>query len=225
MQTPPVFGRLYKRGLDAARSNDRLTEWLWRVPVHHKRIPFTWDVTTLCLKKAIEANAPEGPFRFLDMGCGHLGLLGQYVKTAYSRAEVVSVDLYDEFVENARTNVRANGLDLDVHRSDLFADVEGRFDLITFNPPYKPDAGAPTLDFPATTFSGPDGLDASRGFLADAPAHLTERGRVLLGINCFFVPESACREVIEGEGFDLRDVVTRRLNTARVFVLTPRPRN
>lgn len=216
-----MLGMTYKKCLDAVRSNDRLTSWLWGVRIHRKMIPFTWDVTTLCLKKAFDQMVPTDPFAFLDMGCGHLGLLGQYIKTVRPDASVTAIDLYPEFAENARMNIDANRLDIDVRQGDLYDGIVGKFDVISFNPPYKPDDGSVTLDYHATTFSGIDGMDATRRFLSGAHQFLTDRGRVFLGINCFFVPENICLKVIEEQNFMVDQIVYRRMNTARVFVLSP----
>lgn len=215
-----MIGKAYKRVLDVLRSNVTVTRWLWGVRVHQRKIPWTWDITTLCLKPALDQFHPSGHFTYLDMGCGHIGLLGQYVKLQRPDASVVSVDFYPEFADNTRVNVEANRLDIDVRQSDLFSNVSERFDLITTNLPYKPQHLAPDgIAWPATTFSGDDGTDTTHRFLTDAHDHLTSRGRVFLGINCFFLPESLARQVITKAGWTVESVVRRPFNTARVFVI------
>ncbi len=217
-----MFGRLYKKGLDFLRSNTVITRQIWGVPVHERMIPWTWDVTSLVLKRAIEEHEPAGRFSYLDMGCGHIALLGQYVKRRRPDARVVAVDLYAEFADNARANVEANGLDIEVHQSDLFTNVEGRFDLITFNLPYKPEALAPPgVAWREATFSGADGADTARRFLAAGQDYLTPAGVVLCGVNCYFLPEPLARDVITRMGWVVDHTVRRRMNTARVFVIRP----
>jgi methylase of polypeptide subunit release factors len=215
-----MIGKVHKKVLDVLRSNDTVTRWIWGVPIQQKLIPWTWDVTTLVLKRALDESLPVGRFSYLDMGCGHVGLVGQYVKRHRHDASVVSVDLYPAFAENARANIAANDLDIDVRQSDLFSSVSERFDLITTNLPYKPERLAPDgIDWPSTTFSGPDGTDTTRRFLAEAHEHLTPRGVVFLGINCFFLPEAMARDIIAKAGWIVMQTVRRRLNTARVFVI------
>jgi methylase of polypeptide subunit release factors len=215
-----MIGKVYKKVLDILRSNNAVTHWVWGVPIRQKVIPWTWDVTTLVLKRVLDDSLPAGHFNYLDMGCGHVGLLGQYVKRRRPDATVVSVDYYPEFAKNAGANIQANGLDIDVRQSDLFSTVGERFDLITTNLPYKPEKLAQNgIEWPATTFSGSDGGDTTRRFLAEAHQHLTSRGMVFLGINCFFLPEAMAREIITKAGWSVAQTVRRRFNTARVFVI------
>jgi methylase of polypeptide subunit release factors len=213
-------GKLYKKILDILRSNNALTRWLWGIPVWQKLIPYNWDVTTLVLKRTIDESLPQGPFTYLDMGCGHIGLLAQYVKRRRPDATVVAVDVYPEFAENARATIEANGLDIAVRQSDLFSTIGDAFDLITTNLPYKPAKLAHDgVQFPATTFSGADGGDTTRRFLAEAHERLTPGGTVFMGINCFFLSEALAREIITGAGWRVVRTVRVRFNTARVFVI------
>jgi release factor glutamine methyltransferase len=186
-------------------------------------IPFTWDVTTLVLKKALDEGLPPRAFDYLDMGCGHVGLLGQYVKRRRPDARVVACDVYPEFADCARENISANRVDIEVRQSDLFGSVPERFDLITTNLPYKAtsqtESAAPsTRQWDKTTFSG-DGTETSRAFLEHAHAHLTPDGRIFFGVNCFYLPEPVCRDLVAASGYAVEWTVRRRLNTAIVFVL------
>jgi methylase of polypeptide subunit release factors len=72
--------------------------------------------------------------RVLDLGCG-TGVV--MVFTAAIAREVVAVDISPAAVENARRNSRMHGLsNTTVLQSDMFAAVEGCFDLIIAHPPY-----------------------------------------------------------------------------------------
>lgn len=68
--------------------------------------------------------------KVLDMGTGS----GIQAEAALEETkDVLAVDIDEEAVEEAkRKGVKAKV-------SDLFENVEGRFDLIVFNPPYLPD--------------------------------------------------------------------------------------
>src|SRR5262245_23079020 len=85
--------------------NDRLHARIWGAPVHRKLIATTWDLTSLCMKRALDRHTPEGAFRFLDMGCGQVALLAQYVKLRWPRAEVMATDIYSDFAANSRFNI------------------------------------------------------------------------------------------------------------------------
>src|SRR5687768_18549234 len=117
------FGRAYKRVLDVVRSSPPLTNLIFGIRVPNRIIPFTWDVTTLVLKKAIDRHIPDSGMSVLDMGCGHVGLLAQYVKRTKPSSIVVGAEIYPEFVENAELNARANGLSASFKQSDLYQSV------------------------------------------------------------------------------------------------------
>ena len=67
-------------------------------------------------------------------------------------------------------------------QADLFAGIEGRFDLIVSNPPYVPDGdleNAPSefaCEPRSALAGGPDGLDLVRRIIAGAGAHLAPDG-------------------------------------------------
>ncbi len=215
-----TLGRLYKRTLDVLRSSPPLTYLVFRIRVSGKIIPYTWDVTTLVLKKAIDKHIPDSGKAILDMGCGHLGLLAQYVKKNRPTSTVVGADIYPEFVENAESNARVNGLSITFRQSDLYKSVDDKFDFILFNPPYVPLKNI-ERDHPKSVYGGVEGTDTIQQFLAESRDHLTKEGRVLLGVNCFHVPEDKMKTIIQSHCYRLEDVISRRFNTARVFVLRP----
>lgn len=74
--------------------------------------------------------------RVLDMGTGS-GVNG--ILAASKSLKVVAVDINPSSVENAKHNAEINGVAsrMDIHLSDLFDSVKGRFDLIMFDPPFR----------------------------------------------------------------------------------------
>jgi methylase of polypeptide subunit release factors len=224
------FGKLYKRILDVLRQSPPLTFGIFGIRIHSKIHRFTWDVTTLVLKKAIDRHIPDGNHDVLEMGCGHVALLAQYVKRIRPGSRVTGVDIYDEFVRNAAENARRNGLSVEILQGDLYQGLDRRFDFILFNPPYVPFRQTDN-PYPLTTFSGKDGTDTTRRFLTESHDHLNKDGRILLGVNCFHVPEQRVMELAGQYGYVVRTRVRRSFNTARVFILedltllkSPRPR-
>lgn len=119
----------------------------------------------------IETLEVEGG-SLLDMGAG-TGIIGLHA--ALQGAEVTAVDVDARAVENTRVNAARNGMDIAVVQSDLFAAVEGRFDVMAFNPPYLP-AG----DGDVRWDGGREGRGVARRFLHHADRYLTENGRIYL---------------------------------------------
>lgn len=87
------------------------------------------------LGKAILREVKESD-RVLDMGTGS-GING--ILAASKSTNVVAVDVNPAAVECAKRNAELNGVAsrIDVRDSDLFQNVEGKFDLILFDPPFR----------------------------------------------------------------------------------------
>ena len=93
--------------------------------------------------------------------------------------EVVAVDINPEAIEAAKGRARDAGVldKITFKVSDLFSEVEGRFDWITFNPPYlRSEEGLtdPTWD------GGDTGGELIERFLQESGVHLTPRGSIFL---------------------------------------------
>lgn len=116
---------------------------------------------------------PKGS-QVLDVGCGS-GYLMEKIKELGS--EVIGVDINPEAVEYCRKK------NLVVVISDLFEHVAGVFDVIIFNPPYLPLDEAEDIESKMITTGGKEGFELLELFLADAKAHLTDEGSILLVVS------------------------------------------
>jgi release factor glutamine methyltransferase len=119
-----------------------------------------------------EARAGE---RILDMGTGS-GV--NAILAAKRGAEVLAVDVSPAAVDAARANVERNGLGdmVDVRHSDVFSDVDGSFDLIVFDPPFrwfKPRSVTESV-------MADEGYQALARFFGEARSHLTPDGWMLI---------------------------------------------
>jgi len=84
---------------------------------------------------AAAAAALRPPGRALDLGTG-TGYIGLYL--AQRGWDVDGVDISPHAIELASQNAIRNQLPLRVYLSDLFSEVKGKYDVITFNPPLRP---------------------------------------------------------------------------------------
>jgi release factor glutamine methyltransferase len=99
---------------------------------------------------------------------------------------VVGTDISDAALAVARQNERLHAIpNVVFHESIWFAALEGqRFDLIVSNPPYvaEHDPHLDALRFEPRTalVAGPDGLDALRIIIREAPGYLEPGGWLLV---------------------------------------------
>ena len=141
--------------------------------------------TELLAEKAINLAKEKGYENALDV-CTGSGAIA--VTLAKNTALAVSAsDLSTGALEVAKANAIANGLKVNFFVSDLFKAVEGKFDLITANPPYIPTADIDKLDVNVKNFEprlaldgGVDGLDLYRRIAETVGEHLSDNGTLLL---------------------------------------------
>ena len=67
-------------------------------------------------------------------------ILGQFYKKINSSSDVTSVDIYEKFIENSLYNSELNKNNIQIKKSNLFSNIDEKFDLISFNPPYVPSS-------------------------------------------------------------------------------------
>ena len=113
--------------------------------------------------------------RVLDMGtgCGVNAILA-----ASCASEVVGVDINAKAIASARRNATRLGVDTRTSfcQSDLFDQVDGSFDLIVFDPPFRWFAPRDMLEAAITD----EEYRTLTKFVYEVPDRLTDGGRVLL---------------------------------------------
>ncbi len=159
----------------------------------------------------IESLVVRDGERILEVGCGS-GVVS--IHCAVNGCDVTAVDINPLAVELTRRNAAANGVDIHVSESDVYENVDGRFDTIVFNLPYLPVDEEGLL---AKAWSGgPDGLGPLPRLLDGAPRHLLPGGRVVVVVSSLTEPR-ALEEVLEG--YEVRTLGERRLFFERLSVL------
>jgi ribosomal protein L3 glutamine methyltransferase len=132
----------------------------------------------------------QSPRTILDL-CTGSGCLAIVAAHTFTKAQVDGVDISGPALAVARRNVREHGLAqrLQLIRSDLFNNLgDKRYDLILSNPPYVLQRIMRTLPEeyrkePALALlGGADGLDLVRRIVAEAAAHLTPQGWLVLEV-------------------------------------------
>jgi len=110
----------------------------------------------------------------LDVGTG-TGLIALLM--AKKASSVLGVDINPLAIELARENARINGIkNVEFRVSDLFENVSGKFDVITFNAPYLP--GEPEEPIDLALVGGEGGREVLDRFIREVPEYLKPGGTV-----------------------------------------------
>lgn len=139
----------------------------------------------------------------LGTGSGCIAIALAY----YGRFEKVDAsDVSAEAINCARANAALGKVDINFMCSDLFAGIEGTYDMIVSNPPYIKtgdiDGLMPEVKNydPITALDGgEDGLDYYRSIASEAAAHLNDNGALFLEIG--FDQGADVKGLLESAGF------------------------
>lgn len=159
--------------------------------------------------------------RVLDMGtgCGIVAILA-----AQRSAKVVAVDVNPKAVLAARANAVRNGVAerISFKQSDVFDQVEGAFDLIVFDPPFRWFKPRDLLEMSHAD----ENYGALTRFMQQARDYLTPNGRLLMNFGTsgdvdylyFLIEQNGFKKDI----LTSHEVATKDLTvTYYVFRLTP----
>lgn len=152
--------------------------------------------TEILAEEALKyVNGPDGKngLRVLDLCCGSgaIGLSIAKLADPERIIEVVLSDISEDALKAAGQNAEALGITDNVTfiKSDLFTEIDGRFDLIVSNPPYVRSDIIETLDTEVKDHEpmlaldgGADGLDVYRRIIEEAPDHLNYGGSLMMEI-------------------------------------------
>jgi len=112
--------------------------------------------------------------KFLEIGAGSGIHLETASKVGVKRKNIFSVDINQDSVNHC------SSLGFNCIYSDLFENVEGKFDIIIFNPPYLPLDSKEDAESQVTTTGGGKGSEITNEFLKQAKNYLEANGKIFL---------------------------------------------
>lgn len=138
----------------------------------------------LTLKEIKKMNL-DNP-KILDL-CAGSGAIGLTLKSLLPSSEVTLSDISKDALMVANKNKNELNLDVNIIESDLFKNIQGKFDIIISNPPYvmtnetlpKDVLYEPHL----ALFSGPKGIDHIEEIFKNIKSHLNNKYLIALEIN------------------------------------------
>ena len=151
--------------------------------------------------------------RILDL-CTGSGNIALSLTRRCSNCRIVASDISEWALAVAMQNARSLGVSKEIEfvNSDLFEDIEGRFDLIVSNPPYVARYEFDRLQREVmkepriAIDGGDDGLHFYRRIFSEAAGHLNENGHLLFEIG--FCQLGPIRDIIKrSKGFELLKII------------------
>ncbi len=164
--------------------------------------------------------ARVGPERsLLDIGTGN-GRLA--LEAARRGARTVATDLNPDALRHLREAARADGVTIDLVRTDLGRGL-GRFDRVLANPPYlpmRPPDRDPDRWQNLALDGGPDGCRVTARIVRSLPGHLAPGGHAfVLGSSVQSLSAlEAIRAAWVARGGSIAEVAERALEGERLFV-------
>ena len=173
-----------------------------RLKVHSRALIPRFE-TEIIVDYIIKSNFNKE--KILDIGTGS-GAIALSLAYNLKDSIVIGSDIEDKALSLASENKEH----LDINnvsfiKSDLFENIEGKFDLIVSNPPYINEVDYENLDKElfyepkSALYGGVDGLDFYRQIIKDAPNYLNDGGHLIFEIG--YDQKDEINELLKNENF------------------------
>jgi len=154
----------------------------------------------------------DNNLRFLEIGVGS----GIHLETALSlgikKENIFSSDINKDSVSHC------GSLGFNCIYSDLFENIEGKYDIIIFNPPYLPEDSQEPEDSRLETTGGKKGSEIILRFLREAKEYLVKNGIL------FLITSSLADEISFNElGYSAKEIGCEKLFFERLCVWELKP--
>jgi len=132
---------------------------------------------------------------------------------------VLGVDINPYAVELAKENAKINNIkNVEFRLSDLFENVDGKFDIITFNAPYLPDE-EPKEMIERAWSGGESGREVLDRFIEEVSNYLTSNGVVQI-VQSSLAGIEETLEKLNAKGFDVEITARERYFFEEIVVIS-----
>ena len=132
---------------------------------------FLSEILTEEISKSARKNQD---LTFLEIGAGSGIQLERALNSGIKKKNIFSCDA------NSKAVRKCKELGFNCIQSDLFENIDGKFDIIVFNPPYLPEDKREDEDSKLATTGGKKGSEIINRFLKQAKPRLKKQGRIFL---------------------------------------------
>lgn len=147
----------------------------------------------------------EKPIKILDIGTG-TGCIAIELAKYYKNADVIAVDVCQQALDMARENAERHNVlkQINFVLSDVFQEVQGKFDIIVSNPPYIPlsmPVQQDVYDFEphSALFAEDNGLYFYKKIIFEAKTYLNKNA--LLSFEVGFNQGEKVAEIFDQNGY------------------------
>jgi len=158
--------------------------------------------------------------KVLDMGTG-TGIQAIAAANNKNSRSVMAADINKEAVLQVLDLCLNKKIPVTVVQSDLFENIEEKFDTIIFNPPYLPDEDeedsklCPLQD--CALYGGKEGYELTERFLIQAKNHLTKNGQILLLFSSL-TQKNVVDAILKKEGYSFEQIDSMKLDFEELYI-------
>lgn len=144
--------------------------------------------TEILIENILKISEKNNISKILEIGVG-TGIISITLASELKDVEILGVDISEYALKLSNKNKEFHNLEnINFIKSDLYKNVEGKFDLIVSNPPYINKEDMKKLDKKLSyepelaLFGGEDGLDFYRKIIKDSHKYLNKGGYIAFEI-------------------------------------------
>lgn len=145
----------------------------------------------------------------LDIGTGS-GCIAITLKKELKNTNITAIDISNEALTVAKENAKLNNVNINFKNSDVFENINDKYDVIISNPPYIKETEVIDKlvkdNEPAIAlYAGVDGLDIYKKILKDAKKYLKDKYLIAL-------------EIGETQAKDIKELAIKYLDNCNVII-------